>query len=551
MGIPLREVMRIYPFSQNKLIAGESGLDRYVESSNIQEVPEVEKWLRGGEILFSAGYAMASITDKRSFFQKLNECGVAAIVLKPGPYLPYISEDIIQYCNELGLPLFQMPENLPYMSCILPIFEQITNQQLWALQKIKRVHEDVLKEILNGGGLAGICQMLFNVFGTTTAIYSTNGRIMATSYDQSGENEPEMDQDLDEEILRFLNTIGGGQWVESPCRKITFRGRTWICVPAQARGEILAYLLQCCLAKEEDSTNAMLLSQASMLIALEIVQEHSLLEREYQIAEQLLEDILLRRYKDERVIQMRGLYLQLDFRNPYHIFVIDTDSFEHYLSQYVDTTGENEIQEIKNTIRQITRMTMSEHCTAYLLMNESMGMIGMIEVNSRCSETSIIEALETLLKRLVQQLPELSFSIGISRQTSGLNEAEAALKEAQKAIRVSRRRRDGVKLSRFSELGSLVFLSELSESESLRKFFEEKLGVLQVYDEKNDASLMQTLSAYLECDGHLQRTADSLFLHKNSVIYRLNKIRSLINVDLSDYRTLFDLHLCILMKDFI
>lgn len=33
MGIPLREVMKIYPFSRSKLIGGAGGLDRMVESS--------------------------------------------------------------------------------------------------------------------------------------------------------------------------------------------------------------------------------------------------------------------------------------------------------------------------------------------------------------------------------------------------------------------------------------------------------------------------------------------------------------------------------------
>jgi purine catabolism regulator len=551
MGIPLREVMKIYPFSQNRLIAGAAGLDRIVVSSNIQEVPEVDKWLRGGEILFSAGYAMADITDKKGFLKKLNESGLAAMVLKPGPYLPFIPDDVIEYCDEIGLPLFQMPENLPYMSCILPIFERITNQQLWVLQKIERVHEDILKNIINGGGLDSICQTLFNVSGNKTAIYSVNGRVMATSYDASIETESEMTQDLDAELLRFLTTIGSEQWLLCPHQKILFREQYWICVPVQARGEILAYLFQCCSSKDDDATNSILLSQTSMLIALEIIQEQSLVEREHQIAEQLLEDVLLRRYKDERVIHMRGLYLQLDFRNPYFIFAVNADSFENYLSLNEQETDELEVQQIKNMIRKITRTTLSEHCNAFLLMNEGVGMIGMIEVNSRCCENTVFKALEVLLERLGDELSKLKFSVGISRRTSGLANAEKALEEAQKAILVSRRRRDDIKLSCFSDLGSLVFLSELSDSESLKSFCDKKLGTLQEYDSQNNGSLLQTLAAYLECDGHLQRTADFLFVHKNSVIYRLNKIRGLIDVDLSDYRTLFDLHLCMLMRDFI
>ena len=61
MGIWLRDAMKIEPFSRAQLIAGIKGIDRMVVAANIQEVPDVDKWLYGGEILFTAGYAFGSV----------------------------------------------------------------------------------------------------------------------------------------------------------------------------------------------------------------------------------------------------------------------------------------------------------------------------------------------------------------------------------------------------------------------------------------------------------------------------------------------------------
>ena len=47
-------------------------------------------------------------------------------------------------------------------------------------------------------------------------------------------------------------------------------------------------------------------------------------------------------------------------------------------------------------------------------------------------------------------------------------------------------------------------------------------------------SLVDTLKAYLECNCNLIRTAERLFLHKNTLLYRLNHIRSIIRCDLND-----------------
>lgn len=46
--------------------------------------------------------------------------------------------------------------------------------------------------------------------------------------------------------------------------------------------------------------------------------------------------------------------------------------------------------------------------------------------------------------------------------------------------------------------------------------------------------LAHTLQTYLECSCNLQLTADRLFLHKNTALYRLNHIRDIINMDLED-----------------
>lgn len=47
-------------------------------------------------------------------------------------------------------------------------------------------------------------------------------------------------------------------------------------------------------------------------------------------------------------------------------------------------------------------------------------------------------------------------------------------------------------------------------------------------------SLVDTLRAYLECNCNLQRTAERLFLHKNTLLYRLNHIKSILRRDLND-----------------
>ena len=57
MDLLVQDIIKLYPLSRARLLAGKSGLMRTVASANIQEVPNVERWLRRGEVLGIAGIA--------------------------------------------------------------------------------------------------------------------------------------------------------------------------------------------------------------------------------------------------------------------------------------------------------------------------------------------------------------------------------------------------------------------------------------------------------------------------------------------------------------
>ncbi len=57
------------------------------------------------------------------------------------------------------------------------------------------------------------------------------------------------------------------------------------------------------------------------------------------------------------------------------------------------------------------------------------------------------------------------------------------------------------------------------------------------YDSRTRSDLTDTLRAYLEHGGNLASTADHLFLHRNSVLYRLQRIEDLCGLNVRDRRT--------------
>lgn len=64
-----------------------------------------------------------------------------------------------------------------------------------------------------------------------------------------------------------------------------------------------------------------------------------------------------------------------------------------------------------------------------------------------------------------------------------------------------------------------------------------ELRILQQYDLENKANLTETLFMYLRCERSMQETAQHLYIHRNTLLYRMNKIVEICEFDLEN-RTL-------------
>lgn len=77
-------------------------------------------------------------------------------------------------------------------------------------------------------------------------------------------------------------------------------------------------------------------------------------------------------------------------------------------------------------------------------------------------------------------------------------------------------------------------LGKLARSGELAPF----LGAMQplaAYDRDSGGDLLRTLRTFFECGENVSRTAETLFLHRNSVPYRLERVRELTGLDYKDH----------------
>ena len=76
--------------------------------------------------------------------------------------------------------------------------------------------------------------------------------------------------------------------------------------------------------------------------------------------------------------------------------------------------------------------------------------------------------------------------------------------------------------------------------------FRELVLPLVNYDRERGSGLVRTLTVYFETGTNASKTADRLFLHRNSLLYRLERIQTLTGLDLSNHESRLILQLGLL-----
>lgn len=126
-------------------------------------------------------------------------------------------------------------------------------------------------------------------------------------------------------------------------------------------------------------------------------------------------------------------------------------------------------------------------------------------------------------------LEDLHLNAGVSPCFEGLGRYREACRMAERALLQGKER-----VRFFEDHLPPLLLSVLSEHTDPAWFVHPAIRALEESDRENGTHLLDTLSVYLENGESIRNTAESLFLHRNSVIYRLGKIQEISGADLSD-----------------
>ena len=140
-------------------------------------------------------------------------------------------------------------------------------------------------------------------------------------------------------------------------------------------------------------------------------------------------------------------------------------------------------------------------------------------------------------------------AIGISAPAQGAAALSGALHEAGSARRLAAMRATAaLSVVTSDEVASHELLLASVPASVLRQFRDRLLGPLLAYDERHRAELVPTLREFLACSGSWNACAATMYVHVNTVRYRIRRIEELTGRNLSSLDDQVDFFLALRVR---
>jgi sugar diacid utilization regulator len=235
--------------------------------------------------------------------------------------------------------------------------------------------------------------------------------------------------------------------------------------------------------------------------------------------EQLFIKLIEGHYTNVKMVELEAEMAGITFPEEFIIVVFYTTEHDEY----------------KRIERYVEPFCTYEKKHSYLLKKEKqlIVLIGKEERGNQTVEEAAKHLASTIIHREGADKSKTLF-VGVSQKSSRLLRLKNLYTEALEVINI--RRSFGIKQIPFmySNLGIYRLLSTIQERYAEEGYVNETIFLLKKYDVENKTELLHTLDTYLKCNCRMKETASSLFVHPNTLSYRLKRIFELTAIDFND-----------------
>lgn len=398
----------------------------------------------------------------------------------------------------------------------------LINQRAALMERGVRIHAQLSQLSAEGEGLSGLAHAMADISGRGILVQDKRGGILA-SHPSSALLT------IWEDVLKQLGSLDSlpeslrdrklaGSQASVVTQKIP-GGLERLIMPITVGEVARGYLSLVGLNGELDALDHLVAEQGMLVCAVEMARNKAIREAEKRLKGDLL-TALLQENISPRDARLWAQAMGLDLTQAHVALRFAWDGSAPPSRRRLETLVNGEVAH-KGLKVIVSPMGVEVICFC--------------QVPPAASRPEISLALgQTVLDQGLREYPDTPARCGIGTPAMSLSDWRTSFRQAGQALEMARRFKED-KPMYFPDLSVYRLLFQIEHNPELIAFQEEILGPLLSYE--GGRELIHTLEAYFEHNGNLSQTAEDLYIHRNTLIYRMERIAGITDLDLDKPET--------------
>lgn len=515
--ITVEETLSLPMIEGYQVLGGGKGLKNKCKHITVLETPDGMDWLEGGEFLLTAGYAFIGKEEiKEKLVENIHKKGAAAIAIKDKRYFGNISEKLIEDADKYGIPLILISYNAVYSDLISSFYYLLFYKKNEYILNLNNFYKKFLNLSFVDKNYDEILFSLSSLSNSNTFLFDNNMNLISQSIINLNSYEKIS-------LFKQFNKDGQGQSlffkVENCINKKV--NDTFISIyPIIKNNKNAAYIF---IVKEKkiDDIEQDIIKYGVSLISFWIENEKLNMGQP--------------RFKTTLVeIMLNNKELPFEFYDNIEKDIgWDKDGDIVGLCIKLGSKNINSTEDFNDIIHNV--FTEIKGLDNFLETNRNNYIFVILKLES---EDNLEEALNNIYGKINNSIKKHKVSIGVSNAYKYLKDINKLHDESYLAVLFS-----NYDIVYFNSLDTIKLLFPLKDDEEIKRYYEKTIKKLEVYDITHDSNLVETIEAYFRYNMNSKLTASKLFIHVETLRYRLSRIEEITGYSTNETEGIFALQM--------
>ena len=525
----LAEVLALPRFSDLQLLSSHSNLTQPLESVEITETPDVADFIPKNVMILTTAMIYKDDQEKlKPFIDSLKQAECTALGIKVGRFLDEISPEIVAYASAVDLPLIKIPSTQPLGGLLHEIVGYLrdskTEQMSVAFDIQKRFSTLLMQDVDATRFIAEFAKIL----NAPIILLSPWQQVIAHSnYFYGNQKSAEF----------FIEQLSKDHFQQLAQEKKIFRLQDERQENIQVAGFPIRvndyfpyYLLVLSPEQIPYPISEFAIDQAILVLTFMLFKNQKIAESFEHLITDFL-DRLLDTHQEALSKHQNWLELWKNYRlinSDYYqlaiVYGVTKPENETHI-RYQQAEGQLIFQWLKEQLPEIL-----PDVALFKLKNQNKSIL---IFQSKKNDHLMI--LQNLAERLQQALP-ITIRFALGNAYENLEDLPNSYIEASSTLEASLHAQKPATVQLFHPKG-LAGLFEKIGTEDVEYFCQQQLKELAYPTEPTLQELRKTLKVFLDFNCEITKTANALYLHRNTIKYRMNQCEKLLDTSIQEPET--------------